>query len=228
MAKIGSSLPVEDDDAAVPVAIGDEDLVVLGVHPDAGGAPEKFPVIAPRVLVVAADRHEVVAGARELHDAVMTVAAHPDVVVVIDEDAVCVAGEFGHVLRGGVAPALDHVALGIELDDHGGRHAAGPDRRVLHRGDLFGCQRLGQVGDPDVVLRVDEHAGDRPHDPQVGHLAGPAGIDRERRSTPPASPDAANRRVIGIPRARTCGQARTQAAPAIPHTAADPRPVPPL
>ena len=34
--------------------------------------------------------------------------------------------------------------------------------------------------DPDVLLRVDEHAGDRAEDPVVGHLERPRRIDLER------------------------------------------------
>jgi hypothetical protein len=48
---------VEDDDAAVAVAVGDVDLVVLRIDPDAGGTAEQLLVVAAGVLVVLADRH---------------------------------------------------------------------------------------------------------------------------------------------------------------------------
>ena len=181
MAEVGSGLAVEDHDAAILIAVGDEDLVVLGIHPDAGGAAEKLGVAAAGVFVVAADRHHEVAGARELHHAVVPVGAHPHVVVVVDEDAVRVAREFGHVLRRGVAPPLDEIPLGIELGHDRGRDAAGAERRVLHGGRLLRRERFRDVRDPDVIARVDEHARDGSHDPQVRHLARPARIHRERR-----------------------------------------------
>ena len=48
---------VEDDDAAVAIAVGDEDLVGLRIDPDAGRTAEQRRVVAAGVLVVLADRH---------------------------------------------------------------------------------------------------------------------------------------------------------------------------
>ena len=79
------------------------------------------------------------------------------------------------------APALDHLAVLIELDHDGRGLAAGAHRRLLLLVELFLGQGLRQVGDPDVVLAVDEHAGDRAHDPVIGELLRPGGIDRESR-----------------------------------------------
>ena len=94
---------VEHDDAAVAVAVGDVDLVVRRIHPDARRSAEQVRVGAAAGLLVLAERHQVLAVARELHHAVAVVAADPDEVVVIDEDAVRLArpvGEVGHTSPG--------------------------------------------------------------------------------------------------------------------------------
>ena len=141
---------VEHDHAPIAIAVGDEHLVGLRIHPDAGRSAEQRRVVAAAGLVVDADRHQVLALARELHHAVVHVGADPDEVVVVDEDAVRVARVDRDVLRR-IAPALHDVAGRIELDHRRRRRAARADRRLLHRGRLLLGQRLRQVRHPDVI-----------------------------------------------------------------------------
>ena len=178
---IFAGLAVVDHDSVIPVAVGDEDLIRLRVHPHPGGPAQERGIVAPAIFVVLADRHHEPTVARELHDPMMPVRAHPDVVVMVDEEPVRVPGKLGHVLRRGVAPRLDDIALGVELDDDRRRYAAGADGRILDDGGLLGRERLRQMGDPDVVLGVHEHGRHRAHDPLVRHLPGPRGVDPEGR-----------------------------------------------
>ena len=105
----------------------------------------------------------------------------PHEVVVVDEQSVRVSREFRDVLCSRVTPPLDHVALGVELDHDGSRHTARAERRILDGRDLLGRERLGEMGDPNVILRVHKDRGDGTHDPLVGHLERPRRVDRKRR-----------------------------------------------
>ena len=142
------------------------------------------------------------------------VAADPDVVLVIDEDAVRLARPVGHVVVRTLAPALNELAVPDRIRARAARpcsrcrsapvslwarrRAAAPPRRASRRGrshdiprllvELFFGQRLGQMRHPDVLLGVDEHAGDRAHDPVIGHFLRPGGVDLECRGLLPAWP----------------------------------------
>ena len=155
------------------------------------GPPSSLRVVAAGVLVVLADGQHQLALARELHHPVVHVRADPDVVGVVDEDAVRVARPVGRVLLGLLAPALHHLAVLVELDDRRRRLAAGAHRRGLLLVELLFGEGLGQVGDPDVVLGVDEHAGDRAQDPVVRELLRPGRVDLEGRSGLRSLPGAA-------------------------------------
>jgi hypothetical protein len=131
VAQVLAGRAVEDHDASIPIAVGDESLVGLGIDPDAGGSAEERRIAAAVGLVIGPDRQHQLAVARELLHPVMHVGADPDMVRVIDEDAVRVARIDRDVLRR-VAPALHDVALRVELDHGGRRAAAGGNRRLLH------------------------------------------------------------------------------------------------
>ena len=203
---------VEHDHAAVAVAVGDVDLVVRRVDPDARRSAEQVRVGAAAGLLVLADRQQVLAFARELHHAMTVVAADPDEVVVIDEDAVRFARPVGHVVVGALSPALNQLALLIELENGRRGLAAGAhlhrlflrrrrrgSRRTTTSGTLgrrrddvprllvefFLGERFWKVRHPDVLLRVDEDAGDRAHDPVIGHFQRPARIDLEGAALSP-------------------------------------------
>ena len=121
---------VEDDDAAVAVAVGHVDLVGLGVDADVGRAAQARGVVAAAQRAGAPDLQQERPVARELQDLPVTlpIAADPDVVEVVDEDAVLLVGPL--VAVAGAAPGLDDVALLVELDDGRRRHAALRRRRV--------------------------------------------------------------------------------------------------
>ena len=99
------------------------------------GPPSSVRVGAAVGLLVLAERQQQLAVARELHHAMAVVAADPDVVLVIDEDAVRLARPVGHVVIRALAPALNELALLIEFQDRRRGLAAGAD---LHR-LLFGA-----------------------------------------------------------------------------------------
>ena len=181
MAQVLAGGAVHDDHATVAITVGDERFVGLGIDPDARGAAEQLLVGAAANLVELADGEHKLAGARELHHAVMRVAADPHEVVVIDKDAVRVLRELRHVLGGRIAPALNELTLLVELEDHGCRCAAGAHGRLLHLVELFFGQGLGQVGDPDVLLGVDEHASHGAENPVIRQFKRPRGIDLEAR-----------------------------------------------
>jgi len=91
MGKVLAGFAVEDDDAAIAVAVRDERLVGFGIDPDARWPAKQHRVVAAAGLVVGPDGHQVLAVPRELLHPMMHVGADPDVVLVIDEDAVWVA-----------------------------------------------------------------------------------------------------------------------------------------
>ena len=81
---------VEDDDAAVAVAVGDVHFVRCRVLEDLGGPPEVLRVVAAVVHALLADLQQELPGLVELQDlrVGVAVAANPDVALVIDRDAV--------------------------------------------------------------------------------------------------------------------------------------------
>ena len=170
---------VEDDDAAVAVAVGHVDLVGFGIHPDAGGAPQVRGVVAAAALAGAADLQQELAVLGELQDVGVAgrVPADPDVTLVVDVDAVLALGPL--VAVAGTAPRPQDVALGVELDDRRRGDAAHPFLPALP-----GVEGQRPVEHPDVVVGVDVDARDLPEHPVVRQLARPERVDSELRDVP--------------------------------------------
>ena len=171
---------VEYDHSPIAIAVRDVGFVGLRVDPDARWTSEQRGIAAASGLLVLPERHQPLAVARELHDAVPVVAADPDVILMIDEDAVRLARPLGEIVHRPLTPTLHQLALLVEFEDGRCRLTAGAHRRRLLFVELFFGQRLRQVRHPHVLLRIHEDAGDRAHDPVVRHLERPGRVDLER------------------------------------------------
>ena len=179
MPAVLAGVGVEDRDAPVAVAVGDVDLVGLRIDVDLGRLSEIGEVVAPLALALRADLQQEPAVPGELENlrVVAAAARQPDVVQVVDEDAVLRLRPL--VVVGRAAPGLDDVALLGELDDRRGRAAALGERRVGVGAPLLLVEAAGPVDDPDVVARVDRHAHHVAQGPVVRERLGPVRIEGE-------------------------------------------------
>ena len=134
MTLVRAGVRIEDDDAVVEVAVGDEQLVGLRVHEQAGRPAQVLGVVAALVLSRVADLHEELARARELQDLVvfLRAAAQPHVVLVVHEDAVLGGGPL--VALTGAAPGLQELAVRSEFQNGRRRNAALRLRGIQRRG----------------------------------------------------------------------------------------------
>src|SRR5690606_7677118 len=137
------------------IAVGQVGLVGGGIERDLGDAAKMLGALTVGGLARLPDRQQDLAVARELQDVriALTVAANPDVVLVIDRDAVVRRGPL--VSLAFTAPGVDEVALGVELEHRWSRRAA---LARLRRGGgtaFFGGDGLLPVDDEHVVARVD-------------------------------------------------------------------------
>lgn len=143
MPEVLSGGAVEDDDAAVAVAVGDEDLVVGRIDPDFGGPAHERRVVAAAGLVVLPDDERHLPGAGELHGEVALARVRPHEAIVIDEHAVNRAPVAVGSAR---VPRLHELALRIPLRD----------AATIRRPDV--SARVGEDADhlpPRPVLRQD-------------------------------------------------------------------------
>ena len=119
------------DDALVAVAVGDVRLVGLRVDEDLRDAAEVLGVVAAAALALAARTASGTCRPRELQDVrvLVAVAADPDVVLVVDRDAVVRRRPL--VALAGTAPVADELPAGSNSSTGGAfeQHDAG--RRVL-------------------------------------------------------------------------------------------------
>ena len=164
---VGAGIGVEDDDAAVAVAVGDVDLVGRRIDRDIGWAAQPRHVVARgTVRGVANLQHEAaVAGEFQHLPIIGAVAADPDEAFRIDIDAVLALEPVVALAR--AAPRAQHVAGRIELDHRWRRDAADAARRVQRGALLVGGQAAGALDDPDIVRGVDRNAGDLAENPVV-------------------------------------------------------------
>ena len=138
--------------------------------------PQPRRVVAAAERAGAADLQQERPVAGELQDlpVAVGVAADPDVVHVVDEEAVLPVGPLVAVT--GTAPGLDDVAFLVELDHRRRGDAALRGRRVGRGAALALGQRPRPVQHPDVVARVDRHADDVTEQPLVGKRLRPEWI----------------------------------------------------
>ena len=117
--------------------------------------------------------------ATELEDAfASTCPRDPDVPVTIDVDGLLV-GPAGHVPR--AAPALEQVAVWIELEDGRSRDAAIGARRVGRRPVLVRPDLARAIEHPHVIVAVDGERRDLLHDPLVRQRLRPERVYAVRR-----------------------------------------------
>ena len=109
------------------------------------------------------------------------VASDPDIVHVVDEDAVVRRRPFVPVT--GTAPRSDQRPRLVEFEHRRRREAAlGRVRWILRGRHLAGGQRIAAVDDPDVVPGVHRHADGRAEQPVVRQRFRPQRVDLEHRA----------------------------------------------
>src|SRR4051794_13065419 len=125
-----AGIGVEHSDALVEVAVGHIGLVGLRIDPDLGDAPEVLRVVASGVFAGAADLQQELAVLGELQDmsVLLTVAADPDIALVVDVDAMVRLRPLVALPR--AAPGSDEVAFDVEDEDGRRRTAALRDGRA--------------------------------------------------------------------------------------------------
>ena len=173
-----AGIGVEHDDPAVAVAVGDHRLVRLLHDLHVRRLVEVRRVLVALALVAHPDLLDELALARELEQHVVgsrrhpdlhvrVVAADPDVVLVVDVDAVL--GVRPLQTLGGAAPRLQELAVLVELQHRW--------RGVVF---LFCRHRARPVQHPDVVVPVHGDRRGVADDPVVGE-PGPRRVDFEHR-----------------------------------------------
>ena len=99
-----------------------------------------------------------------------TVPGEPDIAQVVHEDAVLAGRPFVALALVAVriAPTVEQVAVGVELENRRRRVAALGQRRVLRQARLVGVEAAGALDEPDMVVHVHRDPGDFPDQPVVG------------------------------------------------------------
>ena len=177
-----SCFRVEYDDAPVQVTIGEINLVSFFVQIDSGRAAEDADVhIIHGRRGRMADLQNKFPFVRELDCLPVfgAIAGNPDVSGMVDEDAVLRIRPVIALAR--AAPGFEKIALGIKHKNRRRGNAAFRSRRSLRRAEIILRVRARTLQHPDVVLPIDGHSADLPHDPIVGQLFWPGGVDLIRR-----------------------------------------------
>src|SRR5690606_27533589 len=122
---------IKDNNPAVHIAVGDVDLVCFRIHHHAGRSAQQFTAVASTGPAGLPDRHQELSLFREFQDMVlMNTSAHPDILLMVDVDAVreAAAAEpdagIGPLVSVRTAPGPDNIPVGIEFDDGWSRNAA--------------------------------------------------------------------------------------------------------
>src|SRR6185436_4874856 len=203
VALVRAGVGVENDDATIAVAVGDEDFVRLRVHGDGGRPAQVFGAVAVDGDAALADLQQELSVARELQDLAVAgaVAGQPHFGLVVDRDAVLAAagapiavGAMLPAARGALrergkeaaaieplvarvmgraAPSLDVLAGLAEL--HHRR-----SRRVPVLGGVAFLERVRPVEDPDVAVRVGRRAANAAQEHAIRHR-GKVCVDLEDR-----------------------------------------------
>jgi len=168
VALIRASISVIDNDAPVPIPVCNEHFIGLGIHRDPRRPVQIGSIVAAIGHSVFADLQQKLPGLREFKDLriLAAVTANPDVVLVINEDAVFHVGPF--VAGPGPAPCLYQVPGHIEFDDRRRGDTAIRLRRNIGRELVIVLKAARPVRDPDVVVGIDK---DSPLPPSI-HLFG--------------------------------------------------------
>ena len=177
-----SGIGVEHDHPAIDIAIGHEQFIGRRVVDRPGRVIEIGGVQAALALRRLADLHQEFAVGGEFQALIVVlavlgvaaIAADPDIVVIVDGDAMFLGrpvelGALGIAHGKGAAPAADEFSVGRE------------DRDRLRRLCLiFGLQRARTREHPGIVVCVNRNTGDVAEF-HTGGLLGPALVDFELR-----------------------------------------------
>ena len=164
MALVLTRFRIEHDDPAIEITVGDIDLVSLGIHGDVRGSSQVAGIVAAHRGLPFADPKQAFALRRELEHHMIghAVAANPDIVLIVHENAVFIRRPAilrldpfgGFLIPGRPAPGVDDFSRRVERDHRRRRRTAIVHRRVLHRADFMGGEGSGSLDDPDIVLTV--------------------------------------------------------------------------
>ena len=109
---------------------------------------------------------EELALARELHEPLaLSQRGHPDIELAVDDHRLGPPRPQWMVVQ--PSPGIDQVALRIELQNVGSRHAAVSARWIVRSHGLVRPQIIGSADDPDVVAVVRGHGGYALNEPGV-------------------------------------------------------------
>ena len=175
MTLVGARRGIEYDHALVDVAVGNEQLIGLGLDVEIRRPAQVRRVVASLVHARLADRHHVLAVLRELHDVHAVARAHPHKAVMVDVDAVLLT-EPG-VTGAGPTPRLHEFPFCVQFEHGRRREAAIGNGRFGRRADLLLREARRHVNNPEVIAVVDEQPADVPPGPVVGQRRRPAGVD---------------------------------------------------
>ena len=187
MALVLTRFRIEHDDPAIEITVGDIDLVSLGIHGDVRGSSQVAGIVAAHRGLPFADPKQAFALGRELEHHMIghAVAANPDIVLIVHENAVFIRRPAilrldpfgGFLIPRRSAPGVNDFSRRVECDHRRRRCAAIVHRRVLHRADLMSRQAPGPLDDPDIVLTVGSYARNLTERPAIGQLPGPGWIN---------------------------------------------------
>jgi hypothetical protein len=113
------------------------------------------------------------------------IAGDPDVIFVIDKDAVFSVGPL--VTGSGSAPSLDKTSGYVEFQDRRRWNAAVGLRWIERSILVVVVETTRTVGDPDVIVRVNEVSADPAEDPILGSGFGQLGSNSNFGTLPDAA-----------------------------------------
>jgi len=200
---------VEDDDAVIAISIGDIEFIRFRIDEGFGREPEIGGVVAPTARMRFTDLQQELPLLGELENHVVfealeagrkaaatrgliaacdgapaalrfaSIAADPDIALVIDGDAMVRDGPVIAFTR--TAPVTDQFARLIEFEHWRSGDTALRDGWIAGS-VMFPClQRPGTVNDPDMILGIDGDADGLPENPVIRKRFGPQRIDFEPR-----------------------------------------------
>jgi len=174
----GSCFGVEHDDASIEVAISEVNLVsfLVQFHPGRTAKDGRVRIIhwSGRRMANFQNKFPVACELDRL-PVFGAISGNPDVSGVVDKDAVL---RTWPVIAGTrAAPRLEKIALGIKHENRRRGNAALGCGRSLRCAEIILCVRAWTLQHPDVILPVHGHPAHLAHDPVVGHLFWPGGVD---------------------------------------------------
>jgi hypothetical protein len=183
MTLVGTGVRIKNDNPAIGVAVGHEKLVRFRIDEHCGGLAEIFGVIAAFALSAVADLQQEFTLGGEFQNlrVVITVAADPHVIFVIDKNAVLVFRPL--VTFAGPSPGLHQVSLHVEFKDGRRGKAAFRRGRMQRSAFLLVANGLRTMNHPDVIVRIDGNAGNLSGDPFVRQRLGPSEVQFKFRNT---------------------------------------------